>query len=582
MMGIFDDIPIEGKPSAAAAGLFDDIPIDAPMLADTALGARGAAEDAGGQRQTAHTVGGLEYVTGIAQKAVQGLTANWGDEVAATLGAVGAKLPYIGSGKSRAEILREIRGDEERFAEQNPKTALGAEIGGALTGGISGGAALARAVPWLMRASGVTGTALRTGLASIPGGAADRVGRMEGEHGIADMALEAGKGASIAGGLGAVTGGGGRALGNVVGPWLSPVAERLHRLGVRLTPGEMIGGYAKRAEDAATSAPFAGHMVRNRQAEGTESINRTAYDQALAPVTETAPAVHIHPDTETGHEAMQEMADLLGQRFQTVVPQMSAHFDQPLANEIRRISGSLPQTIRPEYADAFRRHMQDLLDLNTGMFSGEALQTAFQGLRREARNIRASRPTAYESRLADALTQTQHALETAAGRVTPAAVMDDFNRLNSAYANFTVLRDAAGRTGSDMGIFNPANLHASVRQADRSAGKGAMSRGTARMQDVSGPAKSVMTRRVSDSGTPERTALIAAILTPTLALKAVPALGGLAALYSRTGNRAFQRLGTAGLDTRAALKRAINAASMPGGVAIGQSGVGVTGTSNNQ
>ena len=60
------------------------------------------------------------------------------------------------------------------------------------------------------------------------------------------------------------------------------------------------------------------------------------------------------------------------------------------------------------------------------------------------------------------------------------------------------------------------------------------------LQDLSDDAKTVMTRKDSDSGTPERAALMTALVAPTVAAPAVLAGLPLAALYSRTGNRIFR------------------------------------------
>jgi hypothetical protein len=568
-MGMFDDIPMGDAP--AEGGLFDDIPIE--TATSPAQGARGAAEDAGGTRQTAQPLGRMEYLAGLAQKAAQGITANFGEEAAATLGAIGGKLPG-GHGKGRQELLREMRQKERTFEDLYPKAATGAEVAGAVAGGVNAGNLTARAVPWLanLGTRGVTRTAVGAGLASVPGGAADRAGRMEGDHTAGEYATEGVKGAAISGGLGALTGGTGRAAANVVGPWLTPLARELHELGVRLTPGEMIGGYAKRAEDAAGSIPFLGQMIRNRQGDSMQSLNRAVYDRALAPVTRSTPTARVPAHTEVGHDAIQHMTDALGDRYDVIVPRMRAAFDPQLDAAIRNISDTLPQSVRPQFADAIRRHVASVIDRTTptGDINGRGLQRAFQGLRREAQRLQTAQGGhAYDYDLGEALNQTHDAMMQAAGRYTPARTMNAFRRLNEAYGNFAVVRDAASRTGSEMGQFGPTQLHAAVRAGDKSAGKGATARGTARMEELSAPAKSVMTRRVGDSGTPERAALIGAILAPAASLTAAIPIAGVSALYTRPGTWAFRQAGTAGIHTRDALKRAMVAAGIGGGSGIG-------------
>jgi hypothetical protein len=86
------------------------------------------------------------------------------------------------------------------------------------------------------------------------------------------------------------------------------------------------------------------------------------------------------------------------------------------------------------------------------------------------------------------------------------------------------------------------------------------------MQDLSDDAKTVMTRKISDSGTPERAAMSGAI-GGALYLEPSLAAGPLAAslLYTRAGNAAFRRLASFSPQTRAALRQAILAGSSAGG-----------------
>jgi hypothetical protein len=527
-----------------------------------AAGARAAAEEQPMPRDRST----LDYITGLARQAAQGVTYNYGDEVAATLGAVGGKLPG-GHGKDRETLLRELRGEEAEFKRENPKAALGAEIGGALAGGLGTGALAARAVPWLAAAPGVARTALGAGVTGAAGSALDATGRAEGEIDLGDVGQAAGIGA----GAGAAVGGAGRMVANVAGPWLSAQARQLHDMGVRMTPGQMIGGAAQRIEDAAGSIPFAGALVRARQGDAVESLNRAAYDRALEPITRTAPRTgRVSPNTDVGHDAVQEMTDILGRRYGVVVPRMRANFDTAITHDIATISRNLPQAVRPQYADAIRRHIEAVIDPTTGDIDGRGLQNAFQGLRREARRMQRSQAGAYDYDLGEALNQTHAALTRAAARRTNTRTMGDFRRLNEAYGNFAVVRDAASRAGSETGEFTPSGFHAAVRAADKSAGKGNMARGTARMQDLSDPAKAVMKQRVGDSGTAERAALVAAILAPSVAMKSIAPVAALALAYTRPGNAAFRGLGTAGLGTRDALKRAMVQAGIPVGMTAGR------------
>jgi hypothetical protein len=157
-----------------------------------------------------------------------------------------------------------------------------------------------------------------------------------------------------------------------------------------------------------------------------------------------------------------------------------------------------------------------------------------------------------------------------------AADVTAFGNANRAYRNYSVLRDAASHVGADEGVFSAAQLHSAVRAADQSAGKGAFARGAAPMQQLSDDARSVMSRRVADSGTPERALIASALLTPSALLAPQMTLGAvapaalLAGMYTRPGSaaaRAFM-VGRTG-RTRQTLRRILEELTERGAAGIG-------------
>jgi len=508
-------------------------------------------------------------IADFAERAGNSFMLNYGDEVAATAGALPNILTGGRAGKDRQTILREIRDRQKRYAEERPGEALTADLTGAGIGALVPGTAAARLLgpaPGVLRSAGVSG------LMAAPLGAVDATGRLEGDRTAGEYAEAAGEGAAVSGGIGALAGGVGNVAGRVVGPWARQAAQYLSDRGVRLTPGELIGGTAQRLEDAATSIPFVGGQIRARHTEGVESFNRGAWDEALEPMRGQGVTARMPPDTEMGHEAAREAQRIFDRRYGQVVPRMRADIDQQLTTEVANISGMLPQTIRPQFADAFRRHITMNMDPATGRINDRGLQDSLQGLRRESRNLRRNPGHAYDVDLADGLDQLRDTLERAAERITPPRTMGDFRRINQAYGRGATLRDAGSRVTAEDGIFSPAHLHNAVRSADQSVGKGQFARGNAPMQDYSQAAKTVMSRKVVDSGSPERAAVMAmlaapgAILAPQMTLGAGTALASMGALYSRPGNRVFQTLATYSPATRMMLRRAIERAT-PGAAA---------------
>jgi hypothetical protein len=526
----------------AALGLpegFELEPSAPPIELD--IGARSAAA-------SAEPEGWGEYAGGLGLKAAQGLTFSWADELAAAIGSL--------AGYDREELLEDIRDAEKAFTERHPTAAGVAEVGGALASGIGTGVGMVRAFPALGRLGGLTRAATTGAVMGAPVGALSAAGGTEGDESTADAALYgAVSGGAWGGGLGAA----GNVIGRTVGPWASEQAQRLRAAGIRLTPGELLGGYAKRAEDTLTSAPFVGALIRNRQAEGIDDLNRAAVREALAPDTVASNRLaRVIDDTEVGHDLVTEARDQLTRRYNEVVPRMSARVDNQLQTSVVNIANRLPASMRPELRDAVQRHLDRVTDPATSRIDGRGLQDALGGLRDEGRRLITSQASrAYDRDLGEALLEARDALIAAARRSTPTRAMTDFDNVQRAFAGYSRIRDAASRTGADQGTFTPAQLMAAVRSGDKSAGKGATATGTALLQDLAGPAKSVMTRRVSDSGTPERAALLAAIAAPAQIPVALAAAAPLAALYTPIGRAAFERLAAGSPQTRAMLRQLI-------------------------
>src|SRR5688572_2904444 len=495
-----------------------------------------------------------QYIGGLGLNAAQGLTFNYADEIGSAIGSL--------AGFDREELLADLRDAEKSFDTRHPVASTLAEVGGAIASGIPAGGGLIRAIPALGRAGGIGRTAANTAAISAPMGALSATGATEGDEPIGEAALYGGlSGAAWGGGLGAA----GSAIGRTVGPWATDAAQGLRAAGVRLTPGELVGGYGKRLEDTLSSVPFVGAMVRNRQGEGIEDLNRAAVRQALAPDRVVSRGLErAMPNTEVGHELVGTARDLLSRRYGQVVPRMRADYDQALINDVRGIRATVPQARVPDFDDAIARWVDDSATFpnpatpNMGTIDGRGLQNALGGLRDEGRDLITSQASqAYNRDLGRALLDAREALVRAAERSTTNRTMGDFRRLERAYAGYARIRDAASRTGADQGTFTPAQLFAAVRSGDKSAGKGATATGEALLQDLAGPARSVMTRRVNDSGTPERAAVMGAILAPSAAATGAAAALPFAALYTPVGRAVFERLAAGSPQTRALLRQII-------------------------
>ncbi len=100
--------------------------------------------------------GWYDYIEGLAEKAAQGATANFAEEIAAGAGSLGNKaMRAVGVDvpeKSYGQILDEIRGRQQEFETRHPYQAMAAEIaGGVAPFAAAGPAALTSAPTWTGR-----------------------------------------------------------------------------------------------------------------------------------------------------------------------------------------------------------------------------------------------------------------------------------------------------------------------------------------------------------------------------------------------------------------------------------------------
>lgn len=157
--------------------------------------ATSAAEMADAQRLT-----GLQRAAGVAQAVNQGTTFNFGDEIAGFGGAVVDKVRNPGQpfGALLDRNIRDQRDNLQAFRDENPKTALGLELGGGALAGL-GAAGVA--------AAGRTGLSAigRVAASGAGGGALGGIGSGEGASSrLTRGAVGAGLGAGLGYGVGKI------------------------------------------------------------------------------------------------------------------------------------------------------------------------------------------------------------------------------------------------------------------------------------------------------------------------------------------------------------------------------------------
>lgn len=355
------------------------------------------------------------------------------------------------------------------------------------------------------------------------------------------------------------TGAGGGILGRFIGGRIAAPnrdaartdALAMNDVGIRMTPGQIMGGTARRFEDAVSGVPVLNAQLIARQHEGLGDFNRAVVNEALAPIGQ-----RFGRDVMAGNDLMARAQTASNDAF-GVLDNFSAVPDRQLAErltDIRNRVGQMPE----EYSRNFSALWDDDIGFlvqnahRNGPISGREMQSIRQTLNGELNRVTGPNMTPVERRYADALREARDEVQNWVGRADP-DVAQGYNSANQAWENMQAVNRGASASVQD-GPFTPAQYLRGIRSQD---GRAAFAAGTGRQasgQRLAQQAQEVLPNTVPNSGTTERavaTAMLggsaagAPVLGPMTALP----LAGAAALSS-PARTAFQRtvLGTPGKE----------------------------------
>lgn len=338
-------------------------------------------------------------------------------------------------------------------------------------------------------------------------------------------------------GVGAAAGGALSLLGSGVARLVSPKAstnpavKKLMDEGVTPTAGQILGGGAKRTEEALTSVPLLGSFIRNAQQRAAENLNEAAVNRSLKPVGAKL------PNGVVGRDAIEYAERELGKRYDTLLPKLTVKADQQFAGEVKNLGQMIRSgAIDPKYGKAFDRFMStNVLNKFKGQnaLTGQTLKDIESDLGQQVSRLGQS--TDPDARLlGDAYSEVQDNLRSLLTRSNPQAA-DQLKKINTGWANFKRVQRAAGSVAAEDGVFSPAQLQGAAKALDRSKDKGAFARGNALMQDLSEPGKGVLGNKLPDSGTAERGLTAGMFLDPRSYVAALTA----PLAYSKTGQNAL-------------------------------------------
>jgi hypothetical protein len=285
------------------------------------------------------------------------------------------------------------------------------------------------------------------------------------------------------------------AAASFLAPKLSPLVQTLADAGVRMTPGQLAGGAIKRGEDLFSHVPILSGLVNDARATSYADFNKAAVNRALEPIGERLP-----DNVAAGHDAVKYATQKLSDAYNTTLRPLTAVPDGQLSSDIAQIAADAQSRLPADITAHFNHLMSNRV---VGQLSGSSPITGqrIQDVLEDLGSLASSGKSqgGYSGDMGDALTKIQGAIKDWVARQNPQAA-DALGKASEGWANLVRVRSAASKTAD--GVFSPAQLSTSVRMSDGSAGKGAVARGEALMQDLSSAGQKVLPNKAPNSGTP--------------------------------------------------------------------------------
>ena len=448
--------------------------------------------------------------------------------------AVGAGKAVYDTGRGIGELIGKV--NPQDIAQARSQDAALMRTGAGKTGNALGYVGMA--VPAML--AGPEVAALGVGSRMALGGAA---GAAQGYAAPYASQGEHITNALVGGGLGALIPGAGAVAGKVVRGLATPEARQLAQAGVRLTPGQMLGGTAKTVEDKLTSLPVVGSAIRRGQQRALDDFNLATVQKALEPA-----GIKLGKGVQAGYDAIESGRNAISKAYDNVLGQMrgkvDSAFTNKLASTLNQHLNTLPEFLSNKLVKVVDEDVMQKLGKG-GWVGGQEIKKVVSSLGNEIRaSMRSQDPAARQ--LGQALQEVQANVKDMLKRHNSSALGKELSSVDAAHARMLRVENAASRVGTDEGKFTPAQLKSAVKAEDSSYKNRAFSQGNALMQDWADAAKSSLPSKVPDSGTAGRL-MLADLATGGGAaaaghLPAALALGAAAhGFYSRPGQFLMER-----------------------------------------
>jgi hypothetical protein len=253
-------------------------------------------------------------------------------------------------------------------------------------------------------------------------------------------------------------------------------------LGVTLTPGQAAGGQFKTLEEFAENMPLVGKFISNAKERQLFQFNEGVINKALGKIDQKLPADVI------GRDAVNEAFTRVSGQYDEVLNRINFELNPNTTTAIGGIirNSKLTASGKQELNDLVDQFIYQKIPVDTkgiGKIDGQTFKALESDLLKRVSSLRSSSLDS-ERTLGEELGRALDVVKSAMRSQNPKEA-SKLRRIDSAYGDLAVVREAAANGNSRNGVFTPKHYQQAVRTRDKTRSKSAFASGLARGQDIS-------------------------------------------------------------------------------------------------
>ena len=287
-------------------------------------------------------------------------------------------------------------------------------------------------------------------------------------------------------------------VGRVLSPQTAPEVRALAEQGVKLTPGQILGGSYKKVEESFKSIPLVGSLVEGAERKSIESFNNAVINESLASIGQKV------PKGKAGRSAITFADNAISNAYNKVLGKATVTADNQLIDDLAEITNRAMQELPEERSNQLVKIVTNKIGdkFRDRTINGGQWKKIDSDLGTTAAKYLSS-SDADQRTLGSAIKEAQFSIRNLLERSNPQQA-DAIRNANEAFSKFLRVERAASSVGAKEGVFSPNQFLSATKAFDQSLRKGRFARGEAVMQETAEQGRNVLGANLPESGTANR------------------------------------------------------------------------------